>query len=103
VTALWPGSSLHALKALEKVRFEDFKMEYVEPNEFGWFGDGWTVAERTGDVEGLTYYLNDTKFAHEDFEGRGRAVNGVNGERKEMDEIMKEQVVRVEQGSTLNV
>lgn len=65
VTALWPGSSVHAVKALEKVRFDDFEMTTVDDNEFGWFGDGWVTAERTGDVEGLTWYLNDTNFTHE--------------------------------------
>ena len=38
VTTLWPGSSLHAVKASEKAWFEDFEMEYVEENEFAWFG-----------------------------------------------------------------
>ena len=37
-------------------------------NEFGWIGDGWAVAERTGDVEGLSGYLNDTKFTHQPLE-----------------------------------
>ena len=106
VTALWPGSSLHAVKALEKVRFEDFEMEYVEPNEFGWFGDGWTVAERIGDVEGLAYYLNRTNFTHEDRKGQEKAANGaicVNGGKKEMEEIAQEEVVKVQKGSILSV
>ena len=103
VTALWPGSSLHAVKALEKVRFEDFEIAYVEPNEFGWFGDGWTVAERMSDVEGLTYYLNGTKFTHEDLDGQETVVNGVIGETKEIEEIRKEDVVKVQHGSILGV
>ncbi|KIX05693.1 uncharacterized protein Z518_03665 [Rhinocladiella mackenziei CBS 650.93] len=65
VTALWPGSSIHAVRALEKVRFDDFEMTPFDGNEFGWFGDGWATAERTGDVEGLTWYLNETKFTHD--------------------------------------
>ncbi|OAL32210.1 hypothetical protein AYO20_07978 [Fonsecaea nubica] len=68
VTALWPGSSIHAVKALEKVRFDDFEMTAADGNEFGWFGDGWASAERTGDVEGLTWYLNNTSFTHEPLE-----------------------------------
>lgn len=40
VTALWPDSSLHAIQALDQVRWEDFDYEYVDGNEFGWFGDG---------------------------------------------------------------
>jgi len=65
ITALWPGSSIHAVRTLEKVRFDDFEMTTVDNNDFGWFGDGWTVAERSGDVEGLTWYLNGTRFTHE--------------------------------------
>ncbi|KAL6404485.1 hypothetical protein AUP68_13878 [Ilyonectria robusta] len=68
VTALWPGSSLHAIKALKKVRWEDFEVQYRDANRFGWFGDGWTVAERSRDLEGLTWYLNNTKFLHESYE-----------------------------------
>ena len=68
VTALWPGSSIHAVRAMEKVRFEDFEMTTYDQNDFGWFGDGWTVAERNGDVHGLSWYLNDTRFLHEPLE-----------------------------------
>lgn len=62
VTALWPGSSGHAVKALRDIRWEDFDMQYLDGNEFGWFGNGWTVADRNGDAEGLTWYLNDINF-----------------------------------------
>jgi hypothetical protein len=64
VTALWPGSSIHAVKTLENVRWEDFDMQPYDDNEFGWFGNGWTMAERipTEDMEGLTWYLNNTQI-----------------------------------------
>jgi hypothetical protein len=88
------------VKALEKVRFEDFEMEYVEENEFAWFGDGWTVAERTGDMEGLTWYLNNTKFTHEDLEGQ---ENVMNGEKKGMENITQEDAVKVQKGGILAV
>lgn len=65
VTALWPGSSIHAVKSLETPRWEDFEMDYVDGNEFGWFGDGWAVAEKVSDPEGLSWYLNGTRFLHE--------------------------------------
>ncbi|TKA24790.1 hypothetical protein B0A54_17554 [Friedmanniomyces endolithicus] len=65
VTALWPGSSIHAARALQKVRFEDYVMTTADVNDFGWIGDGWSVAERTGDVDGLSWYLNGTNFLHE--------------------------------------
>ena len=88
---------MHAVKVLEKVRFEDFEMEYVEENEFAWFGNGWTVAGRTGDVEGLTYYLNGTKFTHEDLEGQGEIVNG----KKKENKTVKEEVVKVQKADIL--
>jgi cation diffusion facilitator CzcD-associated flavoprotein CzcO len=64
VTALWPGSSIHAARTLEKVRFEDFEMTTVDDNEFGWIGDGWSAAERANDAEGLSWYINNTTFTH---------------------------------------
>ena len=77
VTALWPGSSIHAVRAFEKVRFDDFEMKTCDENEFGWFGDGWAVAERNGDPEGLSWYLSGTRFLHDPLEeGNNLVVNG---------------------------
>ena len=67
VTALWPGSSLHAIQALETVRWEDFDYEYLDGNAFGWFGDGWSVRDR-GDAEGRTYYLDGQAMIYEPLE-----------------------------------
>lgn len=66
VIGVWPGSGVHLIKAFQEVRWEDFEMEAVDGNEFGWFGDGWSVADRTQEPEGLSWYLNDTSFLHED-------------------------------------
>ncbi|KAI9840562.1 MAG: hypothetical protein M1837_001542 [Sclerophora amabilis] len=55
VSALWPGSSLHAVKALENPRWEDFEYTYVDGEEFGWFGNGWS--ERDRDDLDRAYYL----------------------------------------------
>ena len=84
VTALWPGSSVHAVKALESVRWEDWEMELRDGNEMGWFGDGWAAAERDeGDVEreGICWYLNDGMgFVDEAGKQDGvKKMNGVNG------------------------
>ncbi|KAE8156693.1 hypothetical protein BDV40DRAFT_309371 [Aspergillus tamarii] len=64
VTALWPGSSLHAVKALKRVRWEDFETRPWDGNEFGWFGNGWTVGEQKPQYEddSFTWYLNQTAF-----------------------------------------
>ncbi|OGM45372.1 flavin-binding monooxygenase [Aspergillus bombycis] len=36
VTALWPGSSIHFVKVLEKPRFEDYDYTYLGGNDMGW-------------------------------------------------------------------
>ncbi|CAG1970321.1 unnamed protein product [Fusarium graminearum] len=64
ITALWPGSSLHCVRTMSNPRWEDFEYKYYDDNEFGWFGNGWTLAEKyvTEELESLTWYLNDTKI-----------------------------------------
>ncbi|KAJ5345174.1 hypothetical protein N7452_003178 [Penicillium brevicompactum] len=64
VVALWPGSSLHALKALKKVRWEDYDLKSYDGNEFGWFGNGWIFDEQKSQIDGaaLTDYLDGTGF-----------------------------------------
>ncbi|KIV89327.1 hypothetical protein PV10_08903 [Exophiala mesophila] len=64
VTALWPGSSVHYLRAMESVRWEDYELENIDTSDFGWFGNGRTVGEVgvTQDAEALTWYLNQTNF-----------------------------------------
>ena len=84
VTALWPGSSIHAVKALERVRWEDYDMTTVDGNDFGWIGDGWSVAERTGDKEGISWYINNTNYverglAEEVDESQQRKAPSLNG------------------------
>ena len=64
VTALWPGSSLQCIRTLSSVRWEDFELQDFDDNEFGWFGNGWTLSEKfpTAELESLTWYLNDTNI-----------------------------------------
>ncbi|KAM0438599.1 hypothetical protein ACHAPT_001351 [Fusarium lateritium] len=65
VTALWPGSSLHAIQTLKNVRWEDFDMRNYDGNDFGWFGNGLTVAEKdpsVEEIESFTYYLSQTNI-----------------------------------------
>lgn len=71
VTALWPGSSLHAVAALSRPRWEDFEYTYVDENPFGWFGDGWSVGDRSGDPKLQTFYLDNQHFLHEDIPEQG--------------------------------
>ncbi|CAG8381236.1 unnamed protein product [Penicillium salamii] len=64
VVALWPGSSLHALQALKKVRWEDYDLQSYDGNEFGWFGNGWIFDEQKLQIDGaaITHYLDRTDF-----------------------------------------
>lgn len=64
VTALWPGSCLHALNVLKSVRWEDFDTETYDGDDFGWFGGGFTVADKSVEktTEMLTWFLSDTQY-----------------------------------------
>lgn len=86
VTAIWPGSSIHAVRALERVRLEDYVIKYGGGNDFGWFGDGWTMAERAGKegLEGLCWYLNGTGFLHRSLEEEGKEGVNALGNREKM-------------------
>ena len=93
ISALWPGSSVHAVRALEKVRFEDYDMTTVDGNDFGWFGDGWAVAEREGDMEGLSWYINETQFVEDDL-AREAQANGSTGLKKEETDMNNVEVTK---------
>ncbi|KAL1943925.1 hypothetical protein VTO73DRAFT_3743 [Trametes versicolor] len=49
VVGLWPGSTLHGIKALLHPRWEDYDYERADPveNRLHWLGDGQTHNERT--------------------------------------------------------
>lgn len=57
IIGLWPGSSLHAMKALEHPRWEDYTYERLEGTcQADWFGNGWTLEDvQRGD---LGYYVD---------------------------------------------
>ena len=60
VVGLWPGSCLHALRALQHPRWEDFDYIRIDKmrNRFSWLGDGstWNEKTMTGD---RAWYLDD--------------------------------------------
>jgi hypothetical protein len=45
ITALWPGSTLHALETLRAPRWEDFEYENKDENKLRWLGNGWSVTQ----------------------------------------------------------
>jgi hypothetical protein len=57
ITGLWPGSSLHAMKALQNPRWEDYEYTNQNANDsFYWIGEGWTAEDVSrGD---LGYYID---------------------------------------------
>ncbi|KAJ5110349.1 hypothetical protein NUU61_001606 [Penicillium alfredii] len=60
VTALWPGSSLHAKEVFTHPRWEDFTYDHGGNNPMGWLGDGWTEDEKRGTIR--VDYLDDDKI-----------------------------------------
>ncbi|KAJ7135911.1 hypothetical protein C8R44DRAFT_869612 [Mycena epipterygia] len=59
IVGLWPRSPLHAARALNIPRWEDYEYERVDKthNRLGWLGFGQTENERTmtGDLAWLQY------------------------------------------------
>ncbi|KAI0690622.1 FAD/NAD-P-binding domain-containing protein [Cytidiella melzeri] len=59
IVALWPGSSLHCMRALRYPRWEDFDYERLDKinNRLFWLGDGMSYTEKTftGD---RSWYIN---------------------------------------------
>ena len=74
VTALWPGSSLHAIRTFQQPRWEDFDYEYVDGNHFGWIGSGWSEGD-FGDAESKSYYLNKGGMLTEPLENGDAPTN----------------------------
>ncbi|KAJ5729799.1 uncharacterized protein N7483_004307 [Penicillium malachiteum] len=60
IMALWPGSSLHAMRVFSNPRWEDFDYDYLNNNPMGWFGDGWTANERNNTIN--VDYLDDDQI-----------------------------------------
>ncbi|GKU08522.1 monooxygenase [Fusarium langsethiae] len=59
ISALWPGSVMHALEALRAPRWEDFDFEGLHENRFGWLGNGWSVCVMEEEEQGdPSWYVN---------------------------------------------
>ncbi|KAL8882644.1 MAG: hypothetical protein Q9198_000392 [Flavoplaca austrocitrina] len=54
VLALWPGSTLHYIEALQEVRYEDFDICYIG-NRFAYLGDGLSRLEQHTDADLAPY------------------------------------------------
>ncbi|KAI7097723.1 hypothetical protein KC352_g38529 [Hortaea werneckii] len=53
--AIYPGSRLHFLHLLSRVRYEDYEMEYWDENRFAFLGNGFDLREFDG--RDITDYL----------------------------------------------
>ncbi|KAG6812856.1 hypothetical protein H0H92_015954 [Tricholoma furcatifolium] len=64
VSALWPGSTLHAARALEHPRWEDYNYEVLDgpvKNRFYWLGDGQTVDDKDPNGD-KAWYLKEIDY-----------------------------------------
>lgn len=57
VTALWPGSCLHYLEAIEELRIEDWDVTYAG-NRFAWLGNGYSRCE-IDNTANWAYYIRN--------------------------------------------
>lgn len=58
ILALWPGSTLHYLEALQEPRWEDWEFRHgAGENRFAFLGNGHSTAEALGGD--LSYYIRD--------------------------------------------
>lgn len=52
---MWPGSRIHFFETMAKVRWEDYKIDYLSKNRFEYMGNGFATRETDG--RDLSYYL----------------------------------------------
>ncbi|KAF5700787.1 monooxygenase [Fusarium globosum] len=59
ISALWPGSVMHALEALRAPRWEDFEFEEMHDNRLRWLGNGWSMCVMEEEEQGdPSWYVN---------------------------------------------
>jgi hypothetical protein len=60
ITAIYPGSMLHYKSMIERIRPEDFDIQYRSANPFWFYGCGLTAADLDPSNPDLSTYLHDT-------------------------------------------
>ncbi|KAH7367036.1 hypothetical protein B0T11DRAFT_221447 [Plectosphaerella cucumerina] len=59
ISALWPGSILHAMEVFRAPRWEDFDFEAMDENRLRWLGNGWSMCVMEQEEQGdPSWYLN---------------------------------------------
>lgn len=56
VTAIYPGSRLHFFELLNRVRWEDYDLEYRTNNRYQFMGNGFTLCEQSVDGDPVWYF-----------------------------------------------
>lgn len=77
VTALWPGSTLHYIEAMDEVRLDDWKVEY-EGNRFAWLGNGYSATEVDPTAD-WAYYIREEDDGEHMSRGKRRRVLNKSG------------------------
>lgn len=54
---MWPGSRMSFFDVMEIPRFEDYEIDYLSKNRWGWLGNGFCTTEFDGKSD-ITYYLD---------------------------------------------
>lgn len=80
VTALWPGSTLHYIEAMDEVRFDDWAVEY-SGNRFAWLGNGYSQTE-VDETADWAYYICDADDGPYMSRGKRRRILTKSGTRK---------------------
>ncbi|EEU35498.1 uncharacterized protein NECHADRAFT_98200 [Fusarium vanettenii 77-13-4] len=59
ISALWPGSLLHAMETFRAPRWEDFDFEELHQNRLRWLGNGWSMCVMEDEEQGdPSWYIN---------------------------------------------
>ncbi|KAL5363724.1 hypothetical protein BJX96DRAFT_187225 [Aspergillus floccosus] len=74
VTALWPGSTLHYMEAMDEVRWDDWNVRY-EGNRFNWMGNGYSQTEVDPTAD-WGYYIRDKDDG--EYMSRGKRLRVLN-------------------------
>lgn len=79
VSALWPGSTLHYIEAMQELRADDWDITY-KGNRFAWLGDGYSQTELDQTCD-LGYYIRDRDDSPYSSKGKRRKVLTHSGSR----------------------
>ncbi|KAJ6023943.1 hypothetical protein N7540_004740, partial [Penicillium herquei] len=72
ITALWPGSTLHYIEAMDEVRTEDWETTY-SGNRFAWLGNGYSQTE-CDETADWAYYIRGEDDGEYHSRGKKRRI-----------------------------